>query len=76
VNHYEGPGGRTPDEAGPSSSELAAQIRFLEDEVISASPQADRVAEARTDPRTASRRVGQPVTQLSARNEKLTENAA
>jgi proteasome-associated ATPase len=79
VNHSEGPGGRSPDERDPStgsagsSSELTAQIRFLEDEVsllrrkLTESPRHARILEQRLA-ESASR-----LSQLSARNEKLTE---
>jgi len=73
VNHYEGPGGHSPDEREASSAELAAQIRFLEDEVsllrrkLTESPRHARILEQRLA-ESASR-----LSQLSARNEKLTE---
>ena len=79
MNHSEGPGGRSPDERDPSTSgagssaELAAQIRFLEDEVsllrrkLTESPRHARILEQRLA-ESASR-----LSQLSARNEKLTE---
>jgi proteasome-associated ATPase len=73
VNHYDGPERPTPEERGSSAAELTAQIRFLEDEVsllrrkLIESPRHARVLEQRLA-ESASR-----LSQLSARNEKLTE---
>jgi proteasome-associated ATPase len=72
VNH-EGPERHTAEEHGGSGAELAAQIRFLEDEVsllrrkLTESPRHVRILEQRLA-ESASR-----LSQLSARNEKLTE---
>ncbi|WP_028935864.1 proteasome ATPase [Pseudonocardia spinosispora] len=73
MNHNEGPERHTPEDRGTSATELAAQIRFLEDEVsllrrkLTESPRHARVLEQRLA-ESASR-----LSQLSARNEKLTE---
>jgi proteasome-associated ATPase len=73
VNHYEGPERHTSEERGSSAAELTAQIRFLEDEVsllrrkLTESPRHVRILEQRLA-ESASR-----LSQLSARNEKLTE---
>lgn len=72
MNH-EGPERHTAEEPGGSGAELAAQIRFLEDEVsllrrkLTESPRHVRILEQRLA-ESASR-----LSQLSARNEKLTE---
>jgi proteasome-associated ATPase len=72
VNH-EGPERHTGEDHGGSGAELAAQIRFLEDEVsllrrkLTESPRHVRILEQRLA-ESASR-----LSQLSARNEKLTE---
>jgi proteasome-associated ATPase len=72
VNPYNGPGSRDSGDQ-PGSAELTAQIRFLEEEVallrrkLSESPRHARVLEQRLA-ESASR-----LSQLSARNEKLTE---
>jgi proteasome-associated ATPase len=73
VSHYDGPGRRSEDARDPSNQELVAQIRFLEDEVallrrkLTESPRHARILEQRLA-ESASR-----LSQLSARNEKLTE---
>ncbi|HZZ49503.1 MAG TPA: proteasome ATPase [Pseudonocardia sp.] len=72
MNH-EGPERHTGEDHGGSGAELAAQIRFLEDEVsllrrkLTESPRHVRILEQRLA-ESASR-----LSQLSARNEKLTE---
>ncbi len=73
MSHYDGPGRRSEEARDPSGQELVAQIRFLEDEVallrrkLTESPRHARILEQRLA-ESASR-----LSQLSARNEKLTE---
>jgi proteasome-associated ATPase len=73
VNHPDGPEGRSSEGRQLSAAEAAAQIRFLEDEVallrrkLTESPRHARILEQRLA-ESASR-----LSQLSSRNEKLTE---
>ncbi|MGQ0479559.1 MAG: proteasome ATPase [Pseudonocardia sp.] len=73
MNHQDGPQGRHPEGRELSAAEAAAQIRFLEEEVallrrkLTESPRHARILEQRLA-ESASR-----LSQLSARNEKLTE---